>query len=378
MSDLVREPRTIDEIIVKGRQPVRAPPPFRFPSGPVRPGPGAREPAEPAVPPPSKGPEAFLPPVAPAPIPEIVVTAQRRATVRAVATRAVSWGSWFLAGGVALFELDRYRRRLQFEKDEESKRDAEKRRARRLASESVQTTIPEIIVRGKRPKAFAPSPYVLPPLPQIFPREVDPDPFIMEPIIPRELPIKPPTRTPDIETPTIPAQPPSRIPTRIPTRTLPRVRPGRRTTPKPEIRPDFAPEIRPDLRPAPAPEVAPRPAVAPQPAVNPFANPLVSPGISTSPLVSPANQLLTRLSRRMATSQRTRQALRTQAQAAADRKLKNCKPCKPCKKDKDKPRKECWRKLVKEARLPSQDTEYPWVPIDCDTGREIKGPRIWR
>lgn len=56
----------------------------------------------------------------------------------------------------------------------------------------------------------------------------------------------------------------------------------------------------------------------------------------------------------------------------------NCKPCKKCKKEKEKPRKECWRKLVKESRLPKNDTEYPWVPIDCDTGREIEGTRIWR
>jgi len=47
------------------------------------------------------------------------------------------------------------------------------------------------------------------------------------------------------------------------------------------------------------------------------------------------------------------------------------KKCKPCKKKKDEPREKCYKKLVKEAVYPKDDTAYNWTEIDCITGREL-------
>lgn len=368
-----------DEIIVRGVPPAYMdpwgfrtvyptggpmnPPPPPAPSG----GSGTRPPpAKPKPAPPPAPPEAFLPPVAaPKPIEQIVVTAKRRASVRIVATRALAAGSWLLSGAFAVASLEQYRRRLEFEADEASKRDSEKRRARRLARETVQTAaMPEIIVTAKRPAAFAP--YVLPPMPDFIPWGDTPDPFIMQPIIPRQLPQRPARVDVEVSPPEIPTRAPTRREIRLPTR-LPEIRPGTLPGTRPAIRPGTAPKVAPSPLVAPGPAVAPAPAAAPAPSVAPSTN------LASSTLANLSR--LTSLNRRMATSRRS--DLKAQAQAQAQR-AQNTRKCKPCKKEKDKPRNECWRVLVKEARYPRDDEKYPWVPIDCDTGREIKGPVIWR
>lgn len=47
--------------------------------------------------------------------------------------------------------------------------------------------------------------------------------------------------------------------------------------------------------------------------------------------------------------------------------------CPPCTKEdvEEEPRTECFKKLVKERVLPSQDESFDWVEIDCFTGREL-------
>lgn len=358
----------IEEIVVRrkrGSGPgVVGPIPGTIPFGGAGPGAGFE--------PPDSGPRAFLPPPIPEPIPEIVVKAKRQAIVRGVASRALALGSYWLAGIGVIFTLDQYRRALETEQDEKSKKEAEERRLRRLAREKP---LPEIIVREKRPPArgFAPpGPLVLPPMPIIFPGRDDPgpDPFIMEPIIPPQAPV--PVAPPPVIAPPAPPLPPIRTPirtpTRTPTRTPFRIRPG--TPTRPDIRPDIFPEIAP--APAPAPPLpAPAPRVAPAPAIAPF----VSPGPATAPGLGTllSNPTLTQIRTRRA---RLREPIPLpQAQAQAQRL---CRPCPKCKKDEDKPRNECWRVLVKESRFPRDDTKYNWERIDCDTGRPLKGPALFR
>ena len=379
----------IEEIVVRGKR-IRFEPgsPGDFSRGPGVEGPrgerGSRErPQPPQVQPEEK---TFVPPPLVQPIEEIIVTAKKPPKLgwRTIAGRGLAAASWILTGGFAIYELDRYRRQLEEEADEKSKQESEERRKRRLERETLQETIPEIVVVGKRPPKFRPldfkpGPYVLPPLPQWFDRYTDPDPWIMQPFYPPTLP--------EPAAPAAPAAPtaPPQIPTAPPLRISPPIiRPGRTPT-RPEIRPGTRPTVRPSTPtvPAPAPAPAPpatqpqpqvRPSVQPQPQVNPFTT--TSPWVQ--PLVSPATRLQSRtLTRVRPTVRPSRQAQPLPIPGLGNL---NCPPCtqKKCKKEEEKPRQECWRKLVKEGRYPADDTEYPWVPIDCDTGREIKGRTFWR
>lgn len=57
-------------------------------------------------------------------------------------------------------------------------------------------------------------------------------------------------------------------------------------------------------------------------------------------------------------------------QAQPKEQRKRCKKCKE-----DKPRKRCYRKLVKEATKPKDDKAYRWQRIDCKTGENIRKPK---
>ena len=210
--------------------------------------------------------------------------------------------------------------------------------------------IPEITVTEKRGSFLQTirQRFALPPIPQFFPREFDPDPFIMQPIgpapviprpevqpdvaIPQPRPVELPTRPPA----SVPVRPPSVVPMPIPT---PTARPI--ATPRPRTGtplPIGAPQTRPVTVPRPRldPRTRPRPLTDPRTTVLPLPSPL--------PLPKPRGR--------------------------PDR----CPPCpkpKKCKKDRDKPRTECFKKLVKEGLLPRDDETFNWVEIDCFTGREL-------
>ena len=184
-----------------------------------------------------------------------------------------------------------------------------------------------------------------PPQPQFWPYEVDPDPWIMQPV-----PAQPAPLSPDVV-----------------------------------VTPEALPEVMPEIAPAPPLTVpAPRPAIAP-PLVFPFVSPEIRPGlapqIQTSPLTSPQASPLPSTQPGVSAQPvpATRPITRTTTQARMQ-PLAQMQPalggsgvCPPCRDEKEtkEPRTECYKKLVKESFLPELDETYNWVEIDCFTGREL-------
>jgi hypothetical protein len=216
--------------------------------------------------------------------------------------------------------------------------------------------IPEIIVTAPRLRTI--SRYIRLPMPQFFPREFEFDPWVMQPIVPRTMPETRPDVivAPDFPNPVIPEVAPT-LPAVAPT-----TFPAQVTTPETEI----FPNVRPDLAPStlPQPDVQPLPLPQPQPQPTPD----TSPDTSTNPLtgVQPSVGTFAQVGTGLGTSFFPFAVVQPEAQAKAQR----CPPCKD-KKKREKPRKECWKKMVKEGLYSSWDEEYQWVPIDCITGREI-------
>ena len=276
-------------------------------------------------------------------IPEVITTAQRVRTAPSTIRGAsgLGWGTAALAVIFSLGYLEVSRMRQQREEDERAKKEAEERRLLRLAREKE---LPEVTVTA-RPIHI--------PVVASLPTFIDiplPDPFRMRPPAPEpSAPLEMPVPSPEIEIAPIappqipaPAPVPSPVPLPIPAplpaplpRALPLSRPG--TAPARRIRPGTAPLTQPAPRPvtrlAPAPRGAPR---------------HWPPGIS--PLTGPLGEVLPL----------------PLPQPAPDPARERCKPC-----EEDKPRTECWRKLVKEHMWPDQDEDYKWARIDCLTGREL-------
>lgn len=327
--------QTPEEIIVRGRKPQQSRGGL---PGPVGPSPGRKGPG---------GVSPLLGFVAPAVAPaieEIIVTAPRPtapppasavpAYLRGLSGAALIGGVLGLTARAILDELGQ-----QLLDKEFAELMAERQKAIDTPVIVTQPApIPEIVVTAKRP-----FPQVAP-QPIFFPDRFDsPDPFIMQPIIPREMPARP-----DVE-----------------------VAPGIATPTAPEIAPTL-----PAVAPAVAPAVVPRPAVSPATRVAPLTIPLpfAQPAIRTSPKTTP--RTLTSSQPRVATSNRLRSQTRSLARAQAFAQAQEGQKagrCPPCKKDekRDEPRTECFKKLVKEALLPEFDESYNWVEIDCLTGREL-------
>lgn len=59
------------------------------------------------------------------------------------------------------------------------------------------------------------------------------------------------------------------------------------------------------------------------------------------------------------------------AQPMAQAAPQSQRRCKPCPEERDDPRTQCFKKLVFESELPSQDESFDWAEIDCFTGREL-------
>lgn len=294
--------------------------------------------------------EAFLPPPVVPVIEEIIATAPRQ-TVTTTASRLAGFnlaglGAW--VGGMILAEG--LREVSQARLDE----------AGRLAVAPVPPkpdtplrtiqpeVIPEVIVTAQRQ-------YERPPMPQFFDRDFDPDPWFLETVYPRVMPT-----TPTITTPVdIPAPQPVTAPAPAPA-----------TMPQPLTIPQFTPFAEPTVSPATRPATAPAPAIGPglMPSLQPFVSPAPAPGLApgTVPGVTALPGLMPGTQVRPGTSTQPRTGLfasmcPTPAQVRAK-----------CKKEKNKPRRRCYRKLVKERRLPSMDEIYNWAEIDCDTGRELR------
>lgn len=207
-------------------------------------------------------------------------------------------------------------------------------------------TIPEIIVTGKAPTF----PQVLPfPSPLITP---DFDPFIMVPIVPRQLPIRP--AQPDIVVAPVEIPQPQRSPANVPKRRI-----------------DIRPSRRPTILPGTAPEVAPlaTPLASPIPSTRPSVRPSIKPSVSPQVATNPLTGIRTSTLQSSVPATERRAELRPQVAAAQQQ----CPPPPQCKKDEEleKPRDRCYKQLVKQGLFPSMDRTYDWQEIDCVTGRAL-------
>lgn len=330
----------VDEIVVVGRRTKIEPGPLPYY---VTPGGSTRTRSE------REGlSRAFLAPAATPALEEIIVTASRKGTVRIAAGRAAAAFGWMFGALIGVYELDRYRQQIEREADEKSKREAELQRQRRLANEQP---LPEIVVTAPRALQVqaAPSPYYVPQVQPLITPDVDPG--VMVPFLPQPMP------QPEV----LPSVPEVEI-APVPAPVIPRVQPA--TAPRPGVLPQFLPYATP--YPMPIPGVMPRPATTPQPSrrVQPQPRPMTQPAARPGSQVNPAI--------RTGTLTRTQSGTLSLPQISEEG-ITQQSECPPCAKDeeREKPRSQCWRKLVKEGLYPSMDTEYQWVEIDCFTQREL-------
>lgn len=294
---------------------------------------------------------AFVAPAVPTVVEEIVVTAPRPGAASAVSGAAEGVARWSLplaiAGVVGLTAReildDLGEQLLEREWREFQAIQPPTRRDSPLYTTQPEV-IPEVRITQKRPfPQYAPAPIFFPD------RYADPDPWIMQPIFPRAVPVAPqPVVVPDIATPA-----------------------------PPEIVPAL-----PTITPAPYPLSVPtrQPIRLPRTRFRTDALPQTQTWIQTSPQLSPQTQLLTGAQASVSplASTRTRTGTRaevspvTQTAAAANFGNASC-VCPPCRKDEEQEemRTACYKKLVKEGLFPSQDESYEWTEIDCLTGREL-------
>lgn len=164
--------------------------------------------------------------------------------------------------------------------------------------------------------------------------------------------------------------PPEALPSPAPTKPAPI---GDPALPAPTL-PQPAPAPKPVTRPgtAPRPKTAPAPAPLPSPVrrAAPFRVPFFVGLPFPAPLAQPQPRPIPDIRTPPETIPTDLTAFdpRTVPFGPIQTRPSNCPPCEA---EEDKPRTECWKKLVKEGLLPSQDESFNWVRIDCITGREL-------
>jgi len=207
------------------------------------------------------------------------------------------------------------------------------------------------------------------------PREV----IINEPAIPESEPLTipprpefepfpsaPPSTLPELEpvTPNLPSEFPSQIPDVPPVTPSPPTLPRPFPQPTPGGNPVRLPRF-PNPDPGPFPGGFPLGVPTPSPSRRPAGLPLATP----RPGLRPGTPNLTPPNPggvgSVASNFNPNSAL-----AVAGLNLQRC-PQRKCKKDEDKPRRKCFKKLVKEGITPSRDESFNWTEIDCLTGREL-------
>lgn len=351
----------IDEIVVVGRKRSdrSTDPPGAPPGGNPGPG-GSGSGGSGHAQPPGRGTRSFVPPVLPQVIEEIVVTATRPATTvfgTGSATGAFNIGAMFavVGGFVMAGILDR----LGTQKLNRALRESDPidKPPKDTPVQTLPEVIPNITVIGR-------TPLVVPPLPIII--SPDMDPFRMLPIEPVRFPAQPAPATPapaEIAPPVLPEIQPGTFPTTLP-QTLPGVAPSRFPLP---IALPFATPSRERL-------TQPQPAALPLPNVSPFPQtyPSTQPFPSTQPAVMPFGATLP--SGQPATQTGVSALPMPMPMPMPQGNLAGqCPPCPKCNdtEEEEKPRDQCYKKLVKEGVLPSLDSEYNWTEIDCVTGREL-------
>lgn len=331
----------IDEVIVIGGGP----------SGPIPPVPGTI--GFPFFPGAGSGGSEFdiglVPPVVPGVIEEIVTTAKRPASAGPFTSSTTSTAARLGIAGV-LAAAGGFIASKFLEQISQTKLDEAGQLATRTDTPGPDTpvivtqteTIPEIIVTAPRLRVLS---YLLPPLPQFFPFRDLPDPFIMQPIGPAPA-IPRPEVQPDVDVtaPTIPRTRPATVPLRTPLM-VPMPLPVPATSPRTAPPPRIAPFVLPQTTPAPTgqPSPVPRPAIRPQGGTRPRPLTRTRTGVLPSPLGQPQPS------------------------------IKRPPDCPPCPKDPEqqKVREQCFKKLVKEGITADLDEEFPWVEIDCLSGREL-------
>lgn len=290
---------------------------------------------------------AFIPPVLPVPIEEIVVTAKPPPVRPPPVSGSVGvWGGIAILLGLTAAEL---MRQLS-----EQKLDAAYWDWWLLAPRRPPVEIPVKPVVG--PGDSEVTVKVAPPPPQRAPQPVffdpDLDPWEMVPVYP--VTYTPPAPAPTPTAPAVPQPQPLEIPQPLAT---PRNTPYVNPLPLPIGSPFLDPLPQPYAKPTPTPQA--RPQV--RPLVSPTPQPTVGPGPTPFPLTvgQPGTLPL---------PQEYPLPL-TQPQPTP---ASQCPPCpRASKRERKEPREACYRKLVKEGRYEDLDQVYEWAEIDCDTGKEL-------
>jgi hypothetical protein len=316
--------------------------------GPAGGGPGPRLPPLPpipVIPPPDPPPEpvdVFVPPILPAVIEEIVVTASRPAyTGTGIAGTAARFNLASLIAAAGGYLAVQILRNLSQRRLEEAFEEFESLEPREIPDTEVETLpIDEIIVTALRAQE-----YFYPPLPIFF--SPDADPFVMQTVWPVQIPdtrapiISPEIQTEPIRLPLLPVRIPQTVPARIDfqTQVLPQ-RLGFTNQPRPGAR---VGRVR-----------------------DPIATP---PGIPVAPGAIPGLGILDLTG--------SQEAGVPSFQMQPNPNRLSAKKCPPCTKTKEKKKKEkarttCYRKMVKEGRYPKNDKSFNWSKIDCRSGREIR------
>ena len=310
-------------------------------------------PIRPDLAPTGGGGRAFLPPVLPLVITEII----EEVTVTAPKVAKVPLGG--IGGvltGLAMIGAEMAREFSQQRLDEAYRvfQDVQPRPKDSPVKTIEPEVIPEIVVTARRPF----------PGPVRIPQDYsfigpDTDPFVMVPISPRFMPTQP-AAVPDIA---------------VPQPILPEIQPLPLDIPLPlpTIQPLPLPTIQPFPGPgtivAPLPQAQPQPSPLPLPLPQPL--PLPLPDILPQPFAPPAPVPLTPTSPVGVSFPFPFATPLPLTQPRLATPSKKCPPCKKQKEKKEKKRTECWKKLVKEGITAKQDKEFRWVPIDCRTGREL-------
>ena len=329
------------EIEVFGRRPrIGRLPSFREISRTTRSAPGRGEDVgRPTVTQEEEEEETFVPPAVPIVIDEIVATATRVSRVPTfLGAGGLLTGAAFLGAAI----VDRLSQLRLDEAGRVATRETFPGPDTPVVTIPQAEVLPEVIVTARR----------IPTRPTVDPTmftfiSPDQDPFEMVPVVPRILPQVPTADPGDLA-----------VPQEIPT--IPRVRPT--VFPLPLEIPLVAPRIRPG--------VFTDPAVRPQPFTNPLIDPQVDPQVDPETRADPLTLIDPRV---VGSPGPTAFPFRLPLFQTDPKQARpaNCPPCKKPKKEKEKERKRCFKKLVKEGLFPSDDQEFRWVPIDCFTGREL-------
>ncbi len=347
-------------------------PDFIFPIDPGDiPGPRPPEllpPGEGGLPPPGRG---FVPPVVPFPIPGVTQPPVQIPPVGTAPAAAPGFGSILARvglpiaiGSVVIELIERIAGELQAGRARDLAERAEAEIQMIRGRIRVKEQIFEVATEAEG-SLLPPAPPGRDPALFDLPRFPFEDPFespLADDPLPPTGPVGPGVIIAPIGTPTVPVSAPlPDVPTTVPTIPAPTL---------PETLPAPAPATTPrtPTRPATLPRAPTLPAGLPLPA--PVLLPFSLPRPSIRPFVRPARPTLPDLPTDVDPIS-TLTPFEPLALPSPVQVPTRCGPCRDPAEEREDPRTECFKKLVKESRFPSLDESFNWVEISCETGKEL-------